>query len=106
MAQVIWAESALTSLKEITDYVAQTSPARADELAARFDSAPDILEHSPRAGRRVPEFDREDIRELVTVRPYRLLYVVREEVCHIMAIIHSKRDLAALLRPEDLTDID
>jgi addiction module RelE/StbE family toxin len=104
MAQVIWAEAALKHLKEITDYLAQHSPARADELAARLSQAPDILEPTPKIGRQVPEFGREDIRELVTVPPYRIIYQLRDDDCTILAIVHGRRDLSRL-RPEHLDNL-
>ena len=98
MAEVIWTETALKNLREITDYVAEASPAKADKLAARLSEVPDMLEQTPRIGRRVPEFNRDDIRELVTVRPYRIIYVIRDETCYIAAIVHSSRDLKKALR--------
>jgi plasmid stabilization system protein ParE len=104
MAQVTWTEVALKHLRQITDYVAERSPERADELAERLSDAPEILEHTPKIGRRVPEFDRDDLRELVTVRPYRILYLLRDDDCYIIAIVHGRRDLTRL-RPEDLEDL-
>jgi toxin ParE1/3/4 len=98
MASVLWTEAALKNVRDITDYIAESSPAKADKLAARLSEVPDILEHTPRIGRRVPEFNQDDIRELVTVRPYRIIYVIREESCYIAAIIHSSRDLKKALR--------
>lgn len=55
----------------------------------------------PQSGARVPEFDRDDIRELV-VRPYRILYAIRGETCHVVAVVHGSRDLLRLIDPEDL----
>ena len=104
MAEVVWTEAALRHLREITDYIAQRSPERADELDTQLSEAPEILAHTPRIGRSVPEFGQEHIRELVTVRPYRIIYEVRDDTCSIVAIVHSSRDLRKL-RPEDLANI-
>jgi toxin ParE1/3/4 len=104
MAQVIWTESALRHVREITDFVAERSPERADELAAQLSAAPELLEHTPKIGRCVPEFGREDVRELVTVRPYRIVYFLRAEDCYIIAVVHGRRDLTRL-RPENLENL-
>jgi hypothetical protein len=40
----------------------------------------------------VPELKREDIRELVTVKPYRIIYIVEEDICRIVAIVDARRD--------------
>jgi toxin ParE1/3/4 len=104
MAEVIWTETALKNLRDITNYVAEDSPLKADKLAVRLSEAPNILEHTPRIGRRVPEFAQDHIRELVTVRPYRLIYVIRDDCCYVTAIIHSSRDLKKALRAAGLQD--
>jgi toxin ParE1/3/4 len=101
MAQVTWAETALRNVREIVDYVAQVSPDRAERLETELMDAPDLLTTSPRLGRQVPEFGQEDLRELVTVRPYRIIYRIHEDTCTILAVVHSRRDLRKL-RPEDL----
>jgi toxin ParE1/3/4 len=87
------------------NYVAQDSPARAIKLVNRLVAAPRNLAQFPLMGRVVPEFGLEHLRELVTVRPYRILYVVREDHCSIVAVIRGSRDLSALLKPEDF-DVD
>ncbi len=40
----------------------------------------------------MPEIQQDQIREL-WVRPYRVIYVIRGEDCHVMAIAHASRDL-------------
>jgi plasmid stabilization system protein ParE len=59
------------------------------------------LEHSPLIGPVVPEFQLENLRELI-VEKYRVLYLVREDVCTIVAVIHGSRDLTQHFRPEDV----
>jgi toxin ParE1/3/4 len=51
-----------------------------------------LLAQFPRSGRKVPEFDDEDIRELV-VYSYRIIYQVQSEQVLIAAVIHGKRIL-------------
>jgi toxin ParE1/3/4 len=53
-----------------------------------------MLAKFPRAGRKVPEFDDEDVRELV-VYSYRLVYRLQDDEVVIAAVIHGKRMLTA-----------
>jgi hypothetical protein len=50
-------------------------------------------------GRVVPEFKIESLREVI-VRPLRLIYRVQDDVCSILAVVDSRRDLTQLLLPE------
>lgn len=103
MAQIIWTEPALDDLRAIVEFIARDSQAYAARLAQRIVEAPKRLEVLPRIGSRVPEFDRDDLREL-SVRPYRILYAIRGETCSVVAVIHGSRDLPALIDPEDLPE--
>ena len=48
--------------------------------------------HFPRAGRKVPEFDNENIRELLAYS-YRIIYELKLDEVTIAAVIHGKRIL-------------
>ena len=50
-----------------------------------------MLAQFPRLGRKVPEFDDENVRELI-VYSYRIIYRLQGDVI-IAAVIHGKRDL-------------
>lgn len=51
-----------------------------------------MLSRFPRTGRKVPEFDDENIRELI-VYSYRVIYRLQEENIVIAAVIHGRRNL-------------
>jgi plasmid stabilization system protein ParE len=102
MAEIAWTAKAIADWEEIVAYVARASPERAGRLGERLMGAPEKLIHNPKMGRRVPEFDQEHIRELVFVRPYRILYRLQEDVCYVMAVIHSRRDLKRWITQGDL----
>lgn len=104
MGQVRWTEPALDDVYDIVGFVAKDSPAYAERLAARLMAAPRRLEIEPRTGWQVPEFDQDHIRELL-VRPYRIIYVIRQDICSIVAVVHASRDLTKLFRPEDLEEM-
>ncbi len=101
MAQVIWTATGLNTLREVIDYIAQQSPATAEKVRQRIVQAPRILEQFPEFGARVPEYEREHVRELL-VKPYRILYLIRGETCHVVHVLRGTRDLKSLLRLDDL----
>jgi toxin ParE1/3/4 len=100
MGQVHWAESALDDLKELLDFVRKDSPAYAKQLGARLARATRSLASFPRLGPIVPEIQEDAIRE-IWVRPYRVIYVIRGDDCHIVAIAHASRDLPALFETDE-----
>lgn len=71
---------------------------RGDVVAAKwqrriFDSAQQ-LEIMPHIGAEVPELGQTNIRE-VGFPPYRVIYRVSRDTCHILAVLHSRQSLSA-----------
>ena len=60
------------------------------------------IPHAPRVGRKVPEFDRVDIRE-VFARPYRIIYRIHAGAIQVLSIMHFRQRLPSDLihRPWD-----
>lgn len=85
------------------DYVGRGAPAAAAKLGERIVRAPRRLARSPRIGSRVPEYDRDDLREIL-VKPYRIIDAIREGACFVVAVVHGRRDLVNRLRLEDVED--
>lgn len=98
MARVIWTGPAIADLFGIADYIANSSTTAADAVIERLFAAPNRLEMFPLAGAVVEKLEDRGVRE-VLCGTYRLLYVCREDICYITAIIHSSRDLARLIEP-------
>ena len=98
MAQVIWTEPALIDLHEIIRYVASDSVAYAERLGTRLVEAPRRLTAFPRCGRIVPEFQDEQIRELV-YGAYRIIYLIKRQSCYITAVVHGSRDVLRHVKP-------
>lgn len=101
MAQVRWAEPALDDLQAIVDFISRDSAAYAARLTHKIVEAPRRLAALPRSGARVPEFDRDVIREL-TVRPFRVICAIRGDECLVVAVVHGSRDLSRLIDPDNL----
>ena len=99
MAEVIWSDSALLDLNDIGEYISKDSERYAEITVNQLFTTPDILENHPKAGRIVPEFEIESIRELIQGN-YRIVYqLVDEQIIHILAVHHSARLLGNLIYP-------
>ena len=73
--RVLWTEPAETDLDELFEYIARDSPIYAEQFTARILEAIVRLADFPRIGRRVPEADSENIRELI-VQSRRVIYAI------------------------------
>lgn len=92
--RVVWSRRASQDLEAIASYIAADSPAYASIVLKRIVNLSKTLTRFPRAGRKVPEFENENIRELL-VYSYRVIYRIEGSEVLIAAIIHGKRDLGA-----------
>lgn len=92
-----WSQRARADLKAIHDYVAADSPTNAKAVVRDILARAATLPETPRIGRRVPEFDDPDIRE-VPAHSWRVIYQLRGNAVFIVTLIHRRRAPA----PEDL----
>ncbi len=90
--RIVWARRAFQDLETIVSYIAQDSPAYASAVLKNIVSQTRTLTSFPRSGRKVPEFDNEDIRELLAYS-YRIIYRLQQNEVIISAVIHGKRIL-------------
>jgi len=90
--RIVWSRRAAQDLESIAEYIATDSPAYAGIVLKSIVNQTKILERFPQAGRKVPEFDDETIRELV-VYSYRIIYRLQEDEALVVAVIHGKRIL-------------
>ncbi len=88
--RIVWSRRAAQDLQSITDYIAADSPAYAGIVLKSIVNQTRILARFPQAGRKVPEFDDDNIRELV-VYSYRIIYQLQGDEVLIVAVIHGKR---------------
>ena len=91
MAQVHWTSRAELDLRDIEDFIARDSVSYAVLLVDRLIQAVEKLSDFPRMGRVVPEFERDDLRELL-YRKYRIVYTVRGEDVTVLRVVHGARD--------------
>ncbi|MFZ4618510.1 MAG: type II toxin-antitoxin system RelE/ParE family toxin [Rectinemataceae bacterium] len=88
MASLRWTDRARRDLGDIRDYISR----REGEAASRFVEGllrrSLILEEQPRSGRRVPEFNTDDIRELIHGN-YRIVYKLAGSEVHILTVFEG-----------------
>ncbi|WP_181232930.1 type II toxin-antitoxin system RelE/ParE family toxin [Enhygromyxa salina] len=95
---MIWSTGALADLQEIADYIALDKPDAAGRWAKVLAAMAEQAAELPFAGRRVPEFARDDVREVIK-RGYRVVYQVGDERVVIYAVSEGHRRL-----PVDILD--
>ena len=99
MAEVIWSDSAIQDLNDIGEYISKDSEKYAEITVSQLFSSTDILEDHPKAGKIVPEFEIESIRELIRGN-YRIVYQLSEDhQIQILAVHHSARLLGNVIYP-------
>jgi addiction module RelE/StbE family toxin len=92
VAKIRWTIGARRDLHEIVNYIAEDSPAYAENFAERIILAVDRLETFPKLGRMVPEYQDASVRELI-VGNYRIVYRIQGSRIGIAAIAHASREL-------------
>ena len=88
--KVIWTAEAIERLKEIDAYISQDSPANAAKFIDLLFERGDSLAEFPQSGRKVPEYDLEDYRELIEGN-YRIIYRVKADAIEIETVFESHR---------------
>ncbi len=90
--KVHWTNTAIRHLDGIHDYIAKDSPIYAKQQVDRLTRRSEQIAAFPQSGRMVPEFKREDIREVIE-GPYRLIYVIKTDQIDILSVFHGTRQL-------------
>ncbi|MGH9893837.1 MAG: type II toxin-antitoxin system RelE/ParE family toxin [bacterium] len=71
--RIRWSEPARDDVLALREYIARDSPFYARRFTERLVESAEILGDLPRIGGRVPEADRDDVRELI-FHAYRIIY--------------------------------
>lgn len=78
MVKVVWTDSAILDLNDIGEFISKDSVRYAQITVEKLFNAVDILERHPKAGKMVPEFEEDLIRELIR-GSYRIVYHIIDE---------------------------
>ncbi len=90
--RVHWTNTALDHLLRIHEYHGLHSKSYATRIVDRLTRRSEQIGDFPNSGRRVPEYQRDDLREIV-VRPYRLIYRIMANQIDVVAVMHSTQQL-------------
>jgi addiction module RelE/StbE family toxin len=86
--KVYWTLNAIKHLTNIYEYIANNSPTYARLMVDRITQRSEQISTQPFSGRKVPEYETEDIRELIE-KPYRIIYRVKQDQIDVLAVIHG-----------------
>jgi addiction module RelE/StbE family toxin len=93
MAVVRWTPQAIQDINDIAEFIAKDSVRYASLFVLKVFEKELVLSFSIRLGRVVPEFDNENIRELI-FQNYRIIYkVVNDDRIDILSVFHGSRIL-------------
>lgn len=92
--KVLWTENAIQDLLGIKAFIAQDSIDRAEEWIVELYVAGETLSRLSGRGRIVPEFNQENLRELL-IENYRLVYRVKSTSVEIITVFEGHRQLKA-----------
>lgn len=102
MVKVVWTDNAIKDLDDIGNYIAKNSVRYAGITVEKLFGAVDILEGYPRAGKMIPQFQNERIRELIRGN-YRIAYkIVSEERIDILTVHHTARLIENTIDPSEI----
>jgi toxin ParE1/3/4 len=95
---VVWSPRAIDDVDSIAAYIALDSESYAASVVRTILEKARRLSEFPKAGRAVPEFGDDAIRE-VFAYSYRIIYQIKAKEITIAAVVHGKRLLEMAIKP-------
>jgi toxin ParE1/3/4 len=89
---VHWTETAQDHIDAIHAYIARNSAEYALRMVDRLTRRSQQIADSPLPGRRVPEYDLDQIRELIE-GAYRIIYHIKPDQIDVIAVVHGARNV-------------
>ena len=87
---VHWTNNAVDHLINIYEHISLNSPTYAKRMVDRITRRTVQIGDQPFSGRKVPEYQAEDVRELIE-KPYRIIYRIKRNQIDVLAVIHGAR---------------
>jgi plasmid stabilization system protein ParE len=101
--KVHWTNTAEGHLDAIFDYIAQNSPEYAKNMVDRITRRSQQIAEYPLSGRKVPEYDFNQIREVIEGH-YRIIYCIKPEQIDVLAVIHGAMNINVQHSSEEADD--
>lgn len=92
MVELIWLKTADNDLIQIYNYIYEDSIYYAIKTVGNIVKLVDNLSYFPYIGRKIPEYNLENQRELI-YKSYRIIYKIESNVVFIRRIWHSARKM-------------
>lgn len=96
MIPIDWTQAARSDLRAIHAYIARDSRVYAKRFIDRIKASAQRLSEFPYSGAVVPDWEREDVREIL-VGNYRVIYRLHKDRVEILGVIHGARQLPDLV---------
>lgn len=90
--KVLWTENSIRDLLAIKEFISVDSPSRAETWIGELYSSGENLVTFPLRGRIVPEFNQENIRELL-IENYRLVYRITTTSIEVLTVFEGHQRL-------------
>ena len=90
--KVHWTNTALDQLQSIHDYIAGNSPYYAKRMVDRITRRSIQISQFPLSGRKVPEYDIGQIREVLEA-DYRIIYYIKSDGIDVLAVFHGSQSI-------------
>lgn len=90
--KIHWTDTAEEHLYAIYAHIALDSPSYAKRMVDRLTRRSQQIADFPLSGRRVPEYEMDQIREVIE-GPYRIIYHIKSDQIDILAVIHGAMNI-------------
>jgi len=98
--KVHWTNTAEGHLEAIHAHIAQDSPEYAKRMVDRLTRRSQQIAEFPFSGRKVPEYDVDQIREVIE-GSFRIIYYLKSDQIDVLAVIHGAMDVLGRSEKED-----
>jgi len=88
--RIVWTEKSEKQLGRIFEYIADDSIPYAHRTVGQIIEKAEKIPPNPLKDRVVPEYEHDYIRE-VFHHPYRIIYLIKDDVIEILSVIHEAR---------------
>lgn len=89
--KVKWTSKAMGDLARLHRFLAEVNPKAAAKAILGMTGAVDRLAEQPRIGRRLDEFQRDEVRRVIA-GPYEIRYAVTDDMIHVIRLWHTRED--------------
>lgn len=89
---IYWTDNAIEDLLVIREYIAQNSRESSDRVIDNLTNRSEQIAAFPFSGRIVPEYEDEQIREVIE-GSYRIIYYLESEQVSVIAVRHGSRPI-------------